>query len=66
MAIPQTETEATKLAHHAINNRINALAIGIGILQQHDEAAVREIALTMEGELDALHQMLEAWRYQTA
>lgn len=55
-------TEAMHQMFHAINNRINALAIGIGILQQNEHKDVRDIANMMEDELDALHQMLEAVR----
>lgn len=65
MAIQRTESETIRAFYHTLNNRINALALGIGILQQHDEAQVREIAITMEMELDALHELLENRRCDT-
>lgn len=64
MLFQHNEAGQVEAFYHTINNRINALGIGIGILQQHDEDQVREIADVMEDELDNLQAMLDELRHK--
>jgi BMFP domain-containing protein YqiC len=43
---------------HAINNRIQALLLGVDLLERSDDDSVRDIARELRAELDDLHHLL--------
>lgn len=60
MVVPvkQTEQDDRQICH-AINNRMNAIVIGVSILEHHDSQDVRDIVQLLQRDLDELQTLLK-------
>ena len=43
---------------HAINNHMNAIVVGMSILEQHDSQDVRDIAQLLQNDVNELQKLL--------
>lgn len=65
MAINQKSTQERRTDRslcHAINNRMNALTIGMSVLENHSSDDVRDIAQMLQGDLSELYELLSQLR----
>jgi hypothetical protein len=53
-----TTTPNHRELSHAINNRLNALVLGLSVLEQVDSVEVAAIACTLKQELRELEQLI--------
>lgn len=57
-----TEQSKFNALSHAINNRMNAIAIGMSILEQHEHEEVRSVIRVLQHDFDELQDLLEQYR----
>ena len=57
-----TERPKADVLCHAINNRMNSIAIGMSILEQTEREEVRKLIHTMQQDFDELQDLLEQFK----